>query len=180
MAELTIAGPLETAEAHHQKIQRQAKGSAAIALAAGRALLDAKAATPGKRWLATLKSATSMNPRTVQRYMLLARASNAGLLGENVEPMSFSEAYRLAVRQAVRIARKASTPNSGTQPTPAATEEYNKALKAFRRAVRAAIAVGIPSRRLERELDERIGAKVLSRGSVAAENEEHEDQTSDR
>jgi hypothetical protein len=175
MAELTIAGPLETAEAHHQKIQRQAKGSAAAALAAGRALLEAKAATPGKRWLATLKSATSMNPRTVQRYMLLARASNAGILGENVEAMSFSEAYRLAVRQAVRIARKAAPPKGGTKPTAAASEEHNKALRAFRQAIRAAIAAGIPFRRLERELDERVGAQVLSKGLAADESEKPEE-----
>jgi hypothetical protein len=178
MSELAKTGLLETAEAHHRKIKGQAKGSAADALAAGWALLQAKAATPGKRWLAALKSATSMNPRSVQRYMLLARAKDAGILGENVEAMSFSEAYRLAVRQAVRIARKSAPASSGTKPA-AASEEHTKALKAFRQALRGAIAAGIPFRRLERELNERIGAQVLTRGSAAGESES-EDQASDR
>jgi hypothetical protein len=177
MSELAKTGLLETAAAHHRKIKGQAKGSAADALAAGSALLEAKAATPGKRWLAALKS-TSMNPRSVQRYMLLARAKDAGILGENVEAMSFSEAYRLAVRQAVRIARKSAPASSGTKPA-AASEERNKALKAFRQALRGAIAAGIPFRKLEREMNERVGAQVLTRGSAAGESES-EDLISDR
>lgn len=159
---------LRSAEAHHQKIKGQGKGSAADALAAGQSLLEAKAATPGKRWLQVLKQTTSMNPRTVQRYMLLARAKEAGILGENIAEMSFSEAYRLAVRQALRIARNAGAAAGGAKPSAAAAEEQNAALKAFRQAIRAASAAGVPFRRLERELQQLISSQVLGTGAGEA------------
>jgi hypothetical protein len=161
---------LRAAESHHQKIKGQGKGSAADALAAGQSLLEAKAATPGKRWLQVLKQTTSMNPRTVQRYMLLARAKEAGILGENVQEMSFSEAYRLAVRQALRIARNAGA-GAGGKAGAASAEEQNTALKAFRQAIRAAIAAGVPFRRLERELQQRISSQVLAIGAAAEAGE---------
>lgn len=175
MAEAGESGLLETAEAHHRKIKGQAKGSAADALAAGRALIAAKAATPGKRWLAALKSATSMTARSVQRYMLLARARDAGMLGENVEEMSFSQAYRQAVRQAVKVARKSTAASTVGKPAAAAAAEQSQALKAFRQAARAAIAAGVSFKKLERELDERIGAQVLSGGWTADESEGREE-----
>ncbi|MBV9756868.1 MAG: hypothetical protein JO047_07425 [Alphaproteobacteria bacterium] len=162
---------LRSAELHHQKIKGQGKGSAADALAAGQSLLEAKAATPGKRWLQVLKQTTSMNPRTVQRYMLLARAQEAGILGEDVHQMSFSEAYRLAVRQALRIARNAGGTASSAKPGAAGAEEQNNALKGFRQALRAAIAAGVPYRRLERELQQRISSQVLSAGAAAEAGE---------
>jgi hypothetical protein len=174
MPEVPGSTLLETAEAHHQKIAQQAKGSATDALAAGQALLTAKAATPGKGWLAALKSSTSMTPRSVQRYMLLARAKNAGLLGDNVDEMSFSQAYRLAVRQAVKIARKSTAAPAGGKRSEAKAAEQTKALKAFRQAARAAIAAGVSFKKLERELDERIGAEAL--GGVGRESEDLEEQ----
>lgn len=157
------AALLEEAEAHHEKIRRQARGSAADALAAGRALLAAKAATPKKRWLAALKNITSMTPRSVQRYMVLARAMDAGFLEGDLEEMSFSQAYRLALRQAVRSARKsaAASPRTGEEA------EFSKAVRVFRRAARAAISSGVPYARLERELAESIGAKLLGRDPAA-------------
>ena len=179
MSEVQGATLLAAAETYHQKIREKAKGSAVDALAAGRALLAAKAATPGKRWLAALKDATSMNPRSVQRYMLLARAEKAGILDANVEEMSFSQAYRLAVRQAVRIARQSTAATPGNKPSAAAVAEHRQALRAFRQAARAAIAAGVPFRKLERELAERIGATVLDGGSTAHAGEQ-EGQTADR
>ena len=171
MAEHADNPLLRSAESHHQKIKGQGKGSAVDALAAGHDLLQAKAATPGKRWLEVLKRTTSMNPRTVQRYMLLARAKEAGILGENVSEMSFSEAYRLAVRQALRIARHTGGPAAGTKPSAAVTEEHNNALKAFRQAIRGAIAAGVPFRRLERELQQRVSSQVLASGAAAEAGE---------
>src|SRR5438067_10000041 len=123
MTETTDSPLLQTAEAHHQKIKGQSKGSAIDALSAGNALLAAKAATPGKRWLAVLKRTTSMNPRTVQRYMMLARAKEAGMLDENVNEMSFTEAYRLAVRQALRVARRSDAAAAGSEASAPATHE---------------------------------------------------------
>jgi hypothetical protein len=179
MSEVVESALLKAAEAHHQKIKWQAKGSAADALAAGRALLTAKAATPGKGWLAVLKNTTSMNPRTVQRYMLLARAMDAGLLGDSIDDMSFSHAYRLAVKQAVRIARKSTVASPGDRPA-AATAEQNKALAEFRRAARVAISAGVPFKKLERELNERIGARILTNSLGTDESEGPEDQASHR
>lgn len=176
MAELVEGKQLEAAETHHRKITSQAQGSALEALAAGRALLAAKAATPVNTWLAVLKASTSMNPRTVQRYMLLARAMDAGLLGPTLEDMSFSQAYRLAVRQAVRTARKSAAAAPGTRA--ARTPEKARAVTRFRRAARRAISAGVPFKQLERELDERIGAAVLNLPVGAAESDdevEHEE-----
>lgn len=168
MAEL-LGNPLfRTAEAHHQKIKGQGKGSAADALAAGQALLEAKAATPGKRWLEVLTRTTSMKPRTVQRYMLLARAKNAGILGENVDAMSFSEAYRLAVRQALRIARRSGSGSAGSKRQATVAEKHKHALKAFRQALRAAIKAGVPFRRLEREFQQRISNQVFASTATEA------------
>lgn len=171
MAEHAENPLFRSAEAHHQKIKGQGKGSAVDALAAGQDLLQAKAATPGKRWLEVLKRTTSMNPRTVQRYMLLARAKEAGILGDNAKEMSFSEAYRLVVRQALRIARHAGGGAGGAKPSAAVTEEHNNALKAFRQAIRGAIAAGVPFRRLERELQQRISSEILAGGASAEAGE---------
>ncbi len=167
---------LEAAESHHQKIRFQAKGSVMQALAAGRALLAAKAAAPGKRWLAVLKQSTSMNPRTVQRYMLVARAMDAGLLGADFENMSFSHAYRLAVKQAERAGRRTSAVAAGGAASSGAASEQVRALVQFRQAARAAMSVGVPLTKLERELSERIGPRALNgtspNGTSARENAE--------
>lgn len=149
---------LEAAESHHRKIRFQAKGSVMEALAAGRALLAAKAAAPGKRWLAVLRASTSMNPRTVQRYMLVARAMDAGLLEADVESMSFSHAYRLAVKQAVRAGRKTAAA-SASDPAAARVSQQAKAMADFRQATRAAIAAGVPLKKLEHELSRRADAE---------------------
>lgn len=166
---------LEAAEQHHQKIKRHAQGSAADALAAGRALIAAKAATPKKGWLVALKGATSMTPRSVQRYMLLARAMDAGLLGEALENVSFSHAYRVAVRQALRIARKSTAASQGGRAGPDARSERNNALKAFRQAARAAMSAGVTFKRLEFELAERVGVQVLRDPSAAGATAEVEE-----
>jgi len=176
MARADEVALLETAEALHKKINRQARGSAAAALAAGRALLAAKAAAPGKGWLAALKSHTSMTPRSVQRYMLLARATDGGMLGEGIEELSFSQAYRLAVRLAVRVARKSAGASRTGNPTVAAGGRPNPALKVFREAVREAMAAGVPFKILERELAERAGAQLLKGTSAAGERARAEDE----
>jgi hypothetical protein len=151
---------LETAEAHHAKVSERAKGSAGEAIAAGRALLAAKAAAPAKGWLPALKSHTSMKQDKAQRYMVLARATGAGLLAETIGEMSFSQAYRLAIRQAARIARKAT---AGAPPTDAAVvAERQEALKTFRHALRAAVSAGVSFRILEQELAKRAGAELLA------------------
>jgi len=175
MADTERTNLLQIAEAHHEKIRRQAKGSAADALAAGRVLLAAKAAAPRKGWLAALKSTTSITPRSLQRYMVLARVADAGMLGENAGEMSFSEAYRLAVRQAVRLARKstAATPASRA----AAGGEQTQALRAFRQAARAAITAGVPFKKLERELAERVGAELLGADVIGGEPIAAEDES---
>jgi hypothetical protein len=103
--------------------------------------------------------------------MLLARAKEAGILGDNVKDMSFSEAYRLVVRQALRIARHAGGAAGGAKPSAAVTEEHNNALKAFRQAIRGAIAAGVPFRRLERELQQRISSEILASGAATEAGE---------
>jgi hypothetical protein len=67
MAEHAENPLFRSAEAHHQKIKGQGKGSALDALAAGHDLLQAKAATPGKRWLEVLKRTTTCCWRAPRR-----------------------------------------------------------------------------------------------------------------
>lgn len=175
MAGAAGGGLLASAEAHHQKIRRQGSGSAADALAAGRALLEAKASSPGKGWLALLRQTTSMNPRTVQRYMLLARGVNAGVLEEReLGNISFSRAYQMVVRRAVGIARRSAAqrarsgqPHARMREAADPVTQQITAFQVFRQATRAAIAAGVPLMKLERELAECIGAKVLQTGTAA-------------
>ena len=87
--------------------------------------------------------------------------------------MSFSHAYRLAVKRAVRVARKFTAVTPATERQAAANAEQAKALRAFRQTARTAILVGVPFKKLERELNERIGMRILN-SSLAAEEDEQE------
>ena len=62
----------ETIRTAHAEIGRSAVEMAERALAAGAALIEAKAALPHGRWANWLQQFTGISPRTAQRYMQMA------------------------------------------------------------------------------------------------------------
>ncbi len=157
---------LATAEAHHRTVAEQGKGSATDAIAAGRALIQAKEVTPRKGWLTALKNSTSITPRSCQRYMLLARVNDAGMLEQPVDEASFTEAYRLAVRATTKLARASRKKSADAPAEPEVVDEKMKetqdqAFKAFRKAARHAVNLGIPFKKLDRELAQTAGTKLV-------------------
>jgi len=161
---------LEAAEEHHRKVSPQGQGSAQDAYEAGKALIAAKDTTPRNGWLAALRAHTSINPRSCQRYMLLARAVDNNLIEKSVSEMSFTEAYRSAALEAAKLARRAGRPERtedgkpSSEPPPRPeplTEKQQHAFAEFAKAATAAVQAGIPFRLLERLLAEESGSKIV-------------------
>jgi hypothetical protein len=155
---------LANAEEHHKKVSPKGKGSAWDAYEAGHALIGAKDVSPSKGWLAALKEQTSISPRSCQRYMLLARVVDAGMIEQPIREMSFTEAYSHASTAAARLVRR-TTPAAMTSQAGEATgvskDAQTKAFNQFRAAARGAIAAGLPYRRLERLLAEVAGTQMV-------------------
>jgi hypothetical protein len=177
-AEITTqAAPLlESAEDHHKKVSPQGQGSARDAYEAGRALIAAKEATPRNGWLVALRTHTSINPRSCQRYMLLARAVDNDLIEPPTPELSFTEAYRRASLEATKLARRSGRRERtdegepvGEPPRPEPlTEAQQRAFAEFSRAAAAAVEAGIPFRLMERMLAKESGAKIVEEMSQRA------------
>ena len=168
---------LAAAEDHHKKVSPQGQGSARDAYEAGKALIAAKEATPRNGWLVALRTHTTINPRSVQRYMLMARAVDNSIIEPPTPEMSFTEAYRNAAFEAAKLARRAGRPErtedgkppSEPPPRPEPlTEAQQRAFAEFSRAATAAVEAGIPFRLMERLLAEESGTKIVEEMSHKA------------